>query len=108
MAESYGAIDIVVNLMTPQVVAERRSPSDDHFRDSVNQPKEIRKGVTLEQYIAKMDASNIQRSLLIAVRCGDLRVRGSTEIPYAYVHEACQLHPDRFSGLAGIDPTRGM
>ena len=108
MAESYGAIDIVVNLMTPRVIEERRSPSDDAFRDSVNQPKDIRRGVPLDQYIAKMDKANIQRSLLIAVRCGDLRVRGSTEIPYDYVHEACRQHPDRFSGLAGIDPTRGM
>jgi predicted TIM-barrel fold metal-dependent hydrolase len=55
-----------------------------------------------------MDRAGIERSLLIAVRCGDLRVKGSTEIPYERVHEICQAYPDRFSGLAGIDPSRGV
>lgn len=55
-----------------------------------------------------MDAAHIDRSLLIAVRMGDLRVRGSVEIPYERVREICHEHPDRFSGLAGIDPTRGV
>ena len=55
-----------------------------------------------------MDRSGIERSFLVAVRCGDLRVRGSTEIPYEKVHAAVQRYPHRFSGLAGIDPTRGI
>jgi uncharacterized protein len=108
MPNSYGAIDIVVNIMTPRIIEEKRSPSDDTFRDNVNQPKEIRRGVALEDYIKKMDLAGIERSLLVAARCGDLRVRGSTEVPYEYVAEACGAHPKRFSGLAGIDPTKGM
>ena len=55
-----------------------------------------------------MDRAGIERSFLVAVRCGDLRVRGSTEIPYEKVHAAVQRYPHRFSGLAGIDPTRGI
>ena len=55
-----------------------------------------------------MDRSGIARSLLVAVRAGDLNVRGSFEVPYDYVREICQHHPERFSGLAGVDPTRGM
>jgi predicted TIM-barrel fold metal-dependent hydrolase len=35
-------------------------------------------------------------------------MQGSTELPYERVHEVCRQHPDRFSGLAGLDPTRGM
>ncbi len=108
MPNSYGAIDIVVNIMTPRIIEEKRSPSDDTFRDGVNQPKEIRRGVTLEDYTKKMDRAGIERSLLIAARCGDLRIRGSTEVPYEYVAEACRAHPKRFSGLAGIDPTKGV
>ena len=55
-----------------------------------------------------MDRAGIDRSLLIAVRAGDLKVKGSFEIPYERVHSICSQHPQRFSGLAGVDPFRGM
>ena len=83
-------------------------PTDESFRDKVRVAQSHRRGLTLEQYIEKMDRAGIERSFLIAVRCGDLRVRGSMEIPYAKVHDAVQRYPHRFSGLAGIDPTRGI
>ena len=104
----YGAIDIVVNMYTPDILAEGRVPTDEDFRDKVKVDQGHRRGLTLEQYIEKMDRSGIERSFLVAVRCGDLRVRGSTEIPYEKVHVALQRYPHRFSGLAGIDPTRGI
>lgn len=103
-----GFIDIVCNLYTPQVVLEGRAGIDDEFKSKVRMPVEIRDGVSTEDYLERMDRAGIERSLLIAVRAGDLRIRGSFEVPYDYVHEVCQQHPDRFSGLAGIDPTRGM
>jgi len=37
-----------------------------------------------------------------------MNVRGSFEIPYERVAEICAAHPHRFSGLAGVDPFRGM
>jgi predicted TIM-barrel fold metal-dependent hydrolase len=37
-----------------------------------------------------------------------MRIRGSAELPYEMVAKICRKYPDRFSGLAGIDPTRGM
>ena len=104
----YGAVDIVVNMYTPEIIAEGRAPTDENFRDKVRVEQSHRRGLTLEQYIEKMDRAGIERSFLIAMRCGDLRVRGSTEIPYEKVHEAVQKYPHRFSGLAGIDPTRGI
>ena len=55
-----------------------------------------------------MDTAGIERSLLIAVRAGDIRMPESFEVPYERVHEVCSEHPKRFSGLAGIDPFRGM
>jgi predicted TIM-barrel fold metal-dependent hydrolase len=102
------AIDIVCNLYTPQTVAEGRTGIDESFKAQVRMPEEIRGGITLEDYIARMDRAGVERSLLIAVRAGDLRVEQSFEVPYEYVAEACEAHPDRFSGLAGVDPTRGM
>ena len=103
-----GSIDIVCNLFTPEEVRNNQTGLDEDFKTQVRMSDDMRGGVTIEDYIAKMDRSGIERSLLIAVRCGDLAVRGSFELPYARVAEVCAAHPDRFSGLAGIDPFRGM
>ncbi len=103
-----GAIDIVCNLFTPQEVQQGQTGVDEYFLDQVRFPAALRPGVPLETYLEKMDRARIQRSLLVAVRAGDLRIKGSFEIPYDRVADICQRYPDRFSGLAGVDPTRGM
>lgn len=103
-----GAIDIVVNLFTEQEVRLGQTGIDDDFMTQVRIPDAMRRGVSIREYLAKMDRAGIERSLLVAVRAGDLRVKGSFEIPYERVHQVCREHPDRFSGLAGVDPTRGM
>ena len=103
-----GYIDIVCNLYTPDVVAEGRDGLDTDFKSQVRMPRSIWGGVSIEDYLKKMDRSGIERSLLIAVRAGDLRIKGSFEVPYEYVMKVCSEYPDRFSGVAGIDPTRGM
>ncbi|MFQ5633954.1 MAG: amidohydrolase family protein [Gammaproteobacteria bacterium] len=103
-----GAIDIVCNLFTPEVVRDGQTGLDDDFKAQVRMPENIRGGVTIEDYLGRMDRAGIERSLLIAVRAGDINVRGGFEIPYRRVHEVCRRHPDRFSGLAGVDPFRGM
>ncbi|WP_372621914.1 amidohydrolase family protein [Falsiroseomonas sp.] len=105
---AYGTIDIVVNVFTPEAFAEGRIPTDSRFREQVRTRQDDRKGVSIEDYLRKMDRAGIERSFLIAVRCGDLRVKGSVEIPYEWVRDICARYPDRFSGLAGIDPTRGI
>ena len=107
---TQGAIDIVVNVRTPQEMANGLNPTDASFAAQVKQPAEIAqaKGVSVEDYIRKMDRCGIERSLLIAVRCGDMRRSTSMHLSYERVHEICQAHPDRFSGLAGIDPTQGL
>jgi predicted TIM-barrel fold metal-dependent hydrolase len=108
MLSMAGTIDIVCNLFTPQEVRNGQTGLDDEFKAQVRMPEEIRGGVTIEDYLGRMDRAGIERSLLIAVRAGDINIKGGFEIPYARVHEVCAAHPDRFSGLAGIDPFRGM
>ena len=103
-----GIIDIVVNLFTPQEVELGQTGLDEDFKKQVRMPAEMRDGVTIPDYIKKMDQAGIERSLLIAVRAGDIRVPESFEIPYERVYDICYQNPDRFSGLAGIDPFRGM
>ena len=103
-----GIIDIVVNLYTPQEVKLGQTGLDEEFKKQVRMPEKMRSGVTIPDYIKKMDQAGIERSLLIAVRAGDIRVPESFEVPYESVHKVCSEYPDRFSGLAGIDPFRGM
>ncbi len=103
-----GFIDIVCNVFTPEAVRENRTGVDEDFKIQVRMPPAMRPGVSIADYLKKMDKAGIERSLLIAVRAGDLRVRGSFEVPYDMVAKICREHPDRFSGLAGVDPTLGM
>ena len=103
-----GVVDIVCNLYSPRTVSEGRTGIDAAFKSQVRMPQSMRAGVSIDDYVSRMDRAGIERSLLIAVRAGDLRIEGSFEVPYEYVSEACAAHPGRFSGLAGIDPTRGM
>ena len=103
-----GIIDIVVNLFTPQEVELGQTGLDENFKKQVRMPEEMRGGVPIPDYIKKMDQAGIERSLLIAVRAGDIRVPESFEVPYERVYDVCRQNPERFSGLAGVDPYRGM
>jgi predicted TIM-barrel fold metal-dependent hydrolase len=105
---SVGAIDIVCNPFTPLEVEEKQVGVDEHFYEKVRVPPEMRTGVSMEDYVAKMDRAGIERSLLIAVRAGDMRMKYSFAIPYERVAAYCEQFPGRFHGLAGIDPSRGM
>ena len=59
----YGAVDIVVNMYTPEVIGRGIMPTDDNFKDKVRLEGDYRKGLTHEQYIEKMDRAGIERSL---------------------------------------------
>ncbi len=103
-----GHIDIVCNIFTPEAVANGWTGLDENFKVQVRMEEALRPGIAIEDYLRKMDAAGIERSLMIAVRAGDMRVRGSFEVPYEVIAELCNRWPGRFSGLAGIDQTRGM
>jgi predicted TIM-barrel fold metal-dependent hydrolase len=103
-----GAIDIVVNLFTEREARENGLGIDPEFLDKIRFPAELRGGVPVARYLETMDRAGVERSFLAAARAGDRRERDASEVRYERVHEVCRAHPDRFSGLAGIDPHRGM
>ncbi len=78
------------------------------FRDQLNLGSDASDGLGVGGLLSGMDSAGIDLSFLLAVRAGDMRMQGSFEIPYARVAAVCAHHPDRFRGLAGIDPTKGM
>ncbi|QLC26016.1 amidohydrolase [Parasphingopyxis algicola] len=105
---TVGAIDIVMNPFTPQEMTKGQTGYDENFMAQIRMPEDMRSGLTIERHLEIMDAAQVDHALLIAVRAGDPLRKGSFEIPYAQVADYVAAHPTRFSGLAGVDPTRGM
>ena len=103
-----GHIDIVCNLYDREAVRRGQTGLDATFKKQIRMDRRIWGGVPVSDYLRRMDRAGISRSLLVAVRAGDLNVRGSFELPYERVAKVCAKYPDRFSGLAGVDPTRGI
>jgi predicted TIM-barrel fold metal-dependent hydrolase len=103
-----GAIDIVVGLYTPEVVAMRPAWGREFFGEKIGVGEGTLGGVPLDEYVARMDRAGIERSFLVAVRAGPAWDPISFQLPYEIVAEAVQRFPDRFVGLAGIDPSAGM
>jgi hypothetical protein len=102
------AIDIVCNPFTAAEIAKKQTGFDERFMDQVRMPADMRGGVSMDRYANLMDEAGVEHSLLIAVRAGDRRMKGSIEIPYSQVADYCRAMPRRYSGLAGVDPFRGM
>ena len=101
-----GAIDIVINLHTPEMMAIRRPR--EFLEEKIGVDEEARTGLTLEGYFERMDRAGIDMAFIAAARSGPVGGPASHRVPYEMVAEVVEKHPDRFRGLAGIDPTEGM
>ena len=104
----YQAIDAVVNIWTEEALSHRPDWGDEFFVDKMNAQSALMAGLTLEQMIEKMDEAGIERAFLIAAHSGRVGLPGCYHMPYEVVAKACEQYPDRFFGLAGIDPFDGM
>ena len=102
------AIDTVVNLWTKEAVAHRGGPMREFFVDKIGIEDQQFTGYELADIVAKMDAAGIERGFLVAARTHRTGYGVSTDLPYEMVAAAVARYPDRFSGLAGINPTAGM
>ncbi len=105
---SIKAIDCVVNPITPEIMKLRPAWSRSFWQGKIGRDASVAEGVTYEAMIELMDRAEIERALLVATKTGQLGIPGSWHLPYEIVAEAVQRHPERFSGLAGLDPTEGM
>ena len=107
MAHEPKAIDIVVNLWTPEANA-LRPRRDAFYKDKMKVESATADGVTLDEMLRRMDAAGIERGLLVATRAGRRGHPACYHLPYEMVADAVRRHPDRFHGLAGLDPYEGM
>ena len=106
--EDIGAIDSVVNIWTAESLTYRPSWKDGFFVGKMHSNPANVAGVSLEECIRQMDAAGIRRGFLVSTKCGPKGPASTYHLPVRLVAEAIQKYPDRFSGLAGIDPTEGM
>jgi predicted TIM-barrel fold metal-dependent hydrolase len=101
-----GAIDIVINLHTPEIVAKR--PPREFLREKIGVDDEVLKGLTPEQYLQRMDRAGIDMAFITASKSGPKGLPTSHHVAYEDVAAMVDKHPTRFRGLAGVDPTEGM
>jgi len=102
------AIDLGANLFTEEVVGLRPAWCSQFYTGKFSVTEKTLPGVTLEEMVAKMDRAGIEMALLIACKVGPLGPPQTWHLPYEIVKDAVSKYPDRFRGLAGIDPTEGM
>jgi predicted TIM-barrel fold metal-dependent hydrolase len=108
MTDAIRAIDAVVNLWTPETLALRPGWGKDFFVGKMKADAALMRGLSLDELIARMDAAGTERGFLVASKSGRVGLPGCWHLPYRLVAEAVARHPDRFYGLAGIDPYEGM
>lgn len=107
MEDQIRAIDIVVNLWTPEANA-LRPKRDAFYKDKMKVESRTADGISLDEMLKRMDAAGIERGFLVATRAGRLGHPACYHLPYELVAKAVRQHPDRFHGLAGLDPYEGM
>jgi predicted TIM-barrel fold metal-dependent hydrolase len=101
------AIDAVVNIWTREALAGRPDRSA-FYQGKFNVDTDTFAGVELDEMLVRMDASGIEQAFLISAKVGPEFHPACYHVPDTLVAAAVRAHPDRFHGLAGIDPTQGM
>ena len=102
------AIDAVVNLQTEEALSYRPSDRREFYLQKMGVDEGTFSGIELEDMLRRMDAAGIEKAFLTAAKIGRLGLPASYHIPYQVVVDAVKAYPDRFFGLAGIDPFEGM
>ena len=104
----YKAIDAVVNIWTREALSQRPDWGDDFFVGKMNAKDSLMTGLSLDEMLDRMETAGIDKAFLIAAHAGRVGMPGCYHMPYEIVARACEEYPDRFYGLAGIDPFDGM
>lgn len=102
------AIDTVVNPITPEILKTRPDWTGGFYKGTFKREERVMGGYSYPEMLKLMDQAGVERAFLVAAKLGQPGLVGSWTLPYETVYEAVKQHPDRFYGLAGVDPTEGM
>ncbi len=108
MPRTIRAIDAVVNLWTPDALSHRPGWGPGFFVGKMKVDEGLMRGLSLTEIIDRMDKAGTERAFLVASKSGRPGLPGCYHLPYELVARAVERHPDRFYGLAGVDPYQGM
>lgn len=108
MAHDIQAIDAVVNIWSDESLVHRPEWRDGFYKGKIGVDDRTAEGISLDEMLRRMDDAGIERAFLIAPKVGPLGPPSCYHLPYEVVADAVKRHPDRFHGLAGVDPTEGM
>lgn len=108
MSQTIKAIDAVVNIWTPEALSHRPNWGPQFFVGKMKADQGIMGGLSLEAMIDMMEEAGIEKAFLIAPKTGRVGLPGCYHLPYSVVAKAVERYPDRFYGLAGVDPYEGM
>lgn len=103
-----GAIDVVCNFEFEDADVDRPEWSKTFITGKIGADPSNVGSFTPETFLEKMDRAGVEHAFLIAVKAGTAAHRIHRRVPYEKVAEVVARYPDRFSGLAGVDPTEGM
>lgn len=107
-APEFGIIDTVVNLWTPEALSYRPGWQAEFYVDKMRGQASDMAGVSLDDMLRRLDEAGIERAFLVGTRAGPQGHPSCYQLPYELIQRAIDAHPDRFFGLAGVDPTEGM
>ena len=102
------AIDAVVNIQTKAALRHRPADRRAFYIDKIGVDADTYSSVSLKTMLSRMEESGIEKAFLIAAKIGREGLPASYQIPYELVANAVSAHPERFYGLAGINPFEGM
>ena len=102
------AIDAVVNIQTEEALSFRPSDRRIFYVEKLGIDEGTFTGIRHEEMLRRMDESGIEKAFLIAPKIGRKGLPAAYHVPYQIVVDAVEKYPDRFYGLAGIDPFEGM
>jgi predicted TIM-barrel fold metal-dependent hydrolase len=102
------AIDLGANVLTKDVVKIKPKWYKKFYMEKFGRKGKMLEEISLEEMVDQMDKAGIEIALLIAPKIGPLGHPQTFHMPYKIVADAVNRYPDRFRGLAGVDPTEGM
>ncbi|WP_255197648.1 amidohydrolase family protein [Halorarius litoreus] len=107
-----GIIDIWCNPFTPEGLAkfsgsQAATVASELFNREYMYDVE-RTAVSPDEFVADMDEHGVEQAFIPALQFGDPNGGLQIEVPYDLVADLCATHPDRFKGMAGINPRTGM